>query len=81
MVLYSFISFSGCHAAGVAPAEDEKGAVSGSGRFSHIRSLSTPRLAHSPARELPSADKSSLEIAASAKLSTGHFRAKPPGNT
>ncbi|WP_207649768.1 hypothetical protein [Desulfosporosinus hippei] len=44
-------------------------------------SLSIPRLAHALTWERFSADKYSLEIAALAKMSTGHFRAKPPGST
>ncbi|WP_042338668.1 hypothetical protein [Desulfosporosinus youngiae] len=70
------------HAAVAAPAEDENGvAPGGQAASSTSAHRSTPRLAHSQVRELPSADKYSLEIAASAKLSTGHFRAKPQGNT
>ncbi|WP_207649773.1 hypothetical protein [Desulfosporosinus hippei] len=42
---------------------------------------SISRLAHALTWERSSADKYSLEIAASAKMSTGHFRAKPLGNT
>ena len=40
------------HAAIAAPSDDEKGALSGSGSFAHIRSPSIPRLAHSLTREL-----------------------------
>ncbi|WP_158309072.1 hypothetical protein [Desulfosporosinus orientis] len=58
-----------------------KRAVSGSGSFATSARRSIPRLAHSQLRELPSAGKYSLEIAASAKMSTGHFRAKPLGST
>ena len=72
---------SAVHAAKVTPVEDENESALGSGSFVYIRS---PQ--HSEARPLAgagrsSADKYSLGIAASAKMSTGHFRAKPLGST
>ncbi|EHQ92201.1 hypothetical protein DesyoDRAFT_5273 [Desulfosporosinus youngiae DSM 17734] len=84
---------SAAHAAKVTPVEDENESALGSGSFVYIRarlvnscedSVFVPQ--HSEARPLAgagrsSADKYSLGIAASAKMSTGHFRAKPLGST